>query len=306
MSDETTALSLREMNITTAPMEVVGPFENWMNAEKFNHIQRIAKVFSTSDLVPVQYRNKESDCIIGVQMAFRLNVDPFMFLQNTHVIQGRPGMEAKLVIALVNNRGPFSGPIQWRFDGEKGNPDWRCTAYAVHRNTGELCEATVTWQMVTDEGWSGKSGSKWKTMPEIMFRYRSAAFLARLYCPEVLMGMMTVEETEDLATTTVVAPLFPERTVKKIDSTPLEIEVEPVDESKPEKEEKPVVSHETKLDQLIKLITGKEQAVLDYLIGIKWLKPEQGFEDLADAHLDVILKKPVPFLAAVEKGADNE
>ena len=43
-----------------------------------------------------------------------------------------------------------------------------------------------------------KNGSKWKTMPEQMLKYRAAAFFARTECPEVLMGFQTAEETEDV------------------------------------------------------------------------------------------------------------
>ena len=96
----------------------------------------------------------------------------------------------------MNKRGPFTGPIQWRFEGE--GDDRTCIAYATHRATNEVCEAPVSWRMVKAEGWLNKDGSKWKTMPEQMFRYRSATFLARLYCPEVMMGIRTVEELEDI------------------------------------------------------------------------------------------------------------
>jgi hypothetical protein len=35
-------------------------------------------------------------------------------------------------------------------------------------------------------------------MPQLMLRYRAAALLVRLYCPEVLMGYQTAEELEDV------------------------------------------------------------------------------------------------------------
>jgi len=55
----------------------------------------------------------------------------------------------------------------------------------------------VTMQMAKDEGWISKSGSKWKTMPDLMIRYRAASFWGRLYVPDIMMGMHTVEEVED-------------------------------------------------------------------------------------------------------------
>jgi hypothetical protein len=55
--------------------------------------------------------------------------------------------------------------------------------------------------MAKAEGWYGKAGSKWKTMPELMLQYRAAAFFGRLYCSDILMGMQTVEEVADITTT---------------------------------------------------------------------------------------------------------
>jgi len=53
--------------------------------------------------------------------------------------------------------------------------------------------------MAVDEGWYNRKGSKWKTMPDLMLRYRSASFLGKLYAPECLMGMQTVEELHDIS-----------------------------------------------------------------------------------------------------------
>ena len=52
--------------------------------------------------------------------------------------------------------------------------------------------------MANAEGWVSKAGSKWKTMPELMMRYRAAAFFGRLYAPEITMGMHSVEEVVDI------------------------------------------------------------------------------------------------------------
>ena len=51
--------------------------------------------------------------------------------------------------------------------------------------------------MAKDEGWYGKNGSKWKTMPELMLQYRAAAFFQRVYAPEISMGLITREEFDD-------------------------------------------------------------------------------------------------------------
>lgn len=42
-----------------------------------------------------------------------------------------------------------------------------------------------------------ENGSKWKTMPQLMLRYRAASFFSSLNCPELTMGIYTKEEIED-------------------------------------------------------------------------------------------------------------
>ena len=48
------------------------------------------------------------------------------------------------------------------------------------------------------EGWSSKTGSKWATMPELMIRYRAAAFWGRLYASDLLLGLQSQEEVVDV------------------------------------------------------------------------------------------------------------
>lgn len=57
---------------------------------------------------------------------------------------------------------------------------------------------SVSMEMAVKEGWYGKNGSKWQTMPEVMLRYRTASFFGKLYAPELLMGLQTVEEMQDI------------------------------------------------------------------------------------------------------------
>lgn len=53
--------------------------------------------------------------------------------------------------------------------------------------------------MAKSEGWLGKNGSKWQTMPQIMLRYRAASFFGRMNCPELTMGIYTKEEVIEIA-----------------------------------------------------------------------------------------------------------
>ena len=51
--------------------------------------------------------------------------------------------------------------------------------------------------MANAEGWVQKNGSKWKTMPQVMLRYRAASFFARMNCPELTLGYYSQDEVID-------------------------------------------------------------------------------------------------------------
>lgn len=169
----------------------------------FELVQRQAKMLASSTLVPKEFQGNMANCAIGLNIAKRLGADPFMVLQNIDVIHGRPSFRATFLIAMVNASGRFS-PIKFNLEGD--GADRTCHAYATDKASGETVEGpVVSMAMAKAEGWSTKAGSKWLTMPELMLRYRSAAFFARLYAPDITLGMQTAEEVEDIA--------FPERNV---------------------------------------------------------------------------------------------
>ena len=170
----------------------------FFNIAKFEHAQRVATMLSKSDLLPEQFRGNIGNCFIALNLAVRMGIDPFMLAQSMYVVHGRPGFEAKLLIALLQSSGRF-GPLYYKFEGSGKTRS--CLAYAKDLKTGEVIEGPpVTWEMVEGEGWNKPKGSmpsKWSTMPDLMFRYRASTFFARVYDPGALMGMHTMDELED-------------------------------------------------------------------------------------------------------------
>ena len=164
----------------------------------FEMLQRQAKMFSASTLVPKEFQGNLANCAIGINIAKRLGADPFMVLQNIDIIHGRPSFRATFLIAMVNSAGRFE-PLQFRMEGEEGKPSRSCVAWTKSKPEGTPLEGPkITLEMAKAEGWSTKNGSKWLTMPELMLRYRAAAFFARLYAPDITLGMHTSDELQDL------------------------------------------------------------------------------------------------------------
>lgn len=168
--------------------------------EMFERAQRMANALCSSDLVPTNYQGKDKigNTMIALDLAMRINMSPLMVMQNLYIVHGKPSWSGQFIIASINATGKFS-PLRFREFGEKGTDSWGFVAYAIENSTGEKLEgAPIDMAMVKAEGWMAKNGSKWKTMPELMFRYRAATFFGRLYCPEILMGMRVEGEVEDI------------------------------------------------------------------------------------------------------------
>jgi hypothetical protein len=172
----------------------------------FEMLQRQAKMFAASSLVPKEFQGNVANCAIGIDIAKRLGASPFMVLQNIDIIHGRPSFRATFLIAMVNAAGRFE-PLQFKMDGTEGKPDRSCIAWTKSKADGAMLEGPkITLEMAKAEGWSAKNGSKWLTMPELMLRYRAAAFFARLYAPDITLGMMTAEEVSDTVERDVTPP----------------------------------------------------------------------------------------------------
>jgi len=162
----------------------------------FELSQRAASALAASTLVPQQFRNV-ANALIAIDMANRLKCSPLMVMQQLYVVQGKPSWSAQFVIAAINACGRFT-PLRFVLTGE--DMARQCHAEATDRATGQIIEGPmVTMQMAKAEGWMDKSGSKWKTMPELMLRYRAGTFFGRLYAPDVLMGLYTQDEALDIA-----------------------------------------------------------------------------------------------------------
>lgn len=189
--------------VTTTAVATVEKVDNGKpalyNPAAFDQIWRAAKLFSSSDLVPACYKGKPENCFIAIEMADRLGINPFAVLQSLVIIQGKPAMEAKLITALVNDSGMFVDPLEYEVVGDDPfAADYKVRCFATMRKTGKLCLGPwIDYKMVKGEGWLDKGGSKWKTMPGIMFMYRAASFFAKIYCSNITMGMQTREEMED-------------------------------------------------------------------------------------------------------------
>jgi hypothetical protein len=170
----------------------------------FDAAQRMAKALSSSTLVPEIYQGQQgfANSLIAMEIAGRMRMSPLLVMQNLHIVKGRPSWSSQFLIAKVNADGRFT-PLRFVLD-DQDNPSW-CYAESQERTSGEILRGEkITLEMVKREGWyskidrHGKETSKWQSFPGQMFRYRAASFWARVYCPEISLGLTTSEEAIDI------------------------------------------------------------------------------------------------------------
>lgn len=190
--DENANRTVEESTALTSPAQSYAP-TMWTDNKLLAQAYKAAQYLSSSDLVPEQtYKNKPQNCLIALDLANRINMSPLVVMQNLYIVKGKPAWSGQFCVSLINACGRFS-PL-----------DFVATENGMFCKAARLSDGVVltgpevTWDMVKSEGWLDKNGSKWKTMPQLMFRYRAAAFFARSYCPELLMGVQTAEEVRDV------------------------------------------------------------------------------------------------------------
>jgi hypothetical protein len=186
---------------------------NFFDPDAFATIQRVCNMFACSELVPAMYRISEgnpkekaiANCMIALETANRIGASPLMVMQNMYIVHGQPAWSAKFLTATVNGCGRYHsirykmeklGTVKWE---NKDIDNWQCIAYTNEKGSDEILESIpVDIAMAIKEGWYGKKGSKWQTIPKLMLQYRAVTFWTRAYAPELSMGIKPEDEIRDI------------------------------------------------------------------------------------------------------------
>lgn len=189
VAQETKEVATHKNNnkVTDYSLGIFGTSDNFIMA------MQMAKALSASTLVPREYQGNESNCLIAIDMSQRFGASPFEIMRNLDIIQGRPSWKASALIGMINASNRYDMELQ--FDEKKdakGKP-FSCQCWTT-KHGRRVDGPVVDMDMAIAEKWVDKNGSKWKTMPQVMLRYRAASFFSRMNCPEISMGLYTSDE----------------------------------------------------------------------------------------------------------------
>ena len=186
-------MKVESANTDTLPT-VGANFDPLVNVDSFEMLQRHAKMYAASSLLPDRFKGKIADCAIGIEMARMLQVHPLYLFKNLYIVHGSPGIQGELAKALVDAYGGYAHELRYEWVGTKGSDDFGCFAWTTTKDGAKVKGSTIDMKMAKSEGWS--KNPKWSSMPEQMMQYRAASFFARANCGRVLGGLQIIDEVE--------------------------------------------------------------------------------------------------------------
>ncbi|VXC87051.1 Enterohemolysin [Enterobacterales bacterium 8AC] len=167
--------------------------------------------------VPKHLQNNPADCMAIAMQAAQWQMNPFAVAQKTYTVNGVLGYEAQLVNAVITTRGPLLDRINYDWFGP-----WEKVIgkFEIRQNEKKQEYRVPGWKMADEAGigikvWATLKGEDeprelvlllaqartrnstlWADDPRQQLAYLAVKRWARLYCPEVILGVYTIDELE--------------------------------------------------------------------------------------------------------------
>lgn len=202
----------------------------WVEAARHAH-QLVAPLVGTA-FVPDTYKPKIdpratpeqraearataiANATAAVLQGITLGLDPMTSLQQIYIVHGRPGMYARIMVALVQSRGHEV----WTED----LTDTRAVVCGRRRGSDAVERVTVTMDQARKAGWATRNENYQKT-PQDMLWARAASRVCSRVAPDALMGIASVEEVQDelAAPNAALRTVAPRRRVQAVAAAPAE------------------------------------------------------------------------------------
>nr|WP_329601706.1 RecT family recombinase [Plesiomonas shigelloides] len=192
-----------------------------MNADFMMSVDRMADIMASGKAtVPDHLRGNKADCYAVCLQALQWGMNPFPVAQKTHLVHGTLGYEAQLVNAVVVNSGVIKGRFDYEFFGDwervlgkithkTKNKDGKTTEFRQpdwslddEKGCGVCVSATLnTGEVRTIELFLSQARTRnstlWADDPKQQLAYLAVKRWARLYTPDVIMGVYSVDELQE-------------------------------------------------------------------------------------------------------------
>lgn len=164
---------------------------------------RMAKGLIMSGLLPKSIKTAEQAFAI-ITLGAELGFAAWQSMNSIDVIQGKPTLKPQAMLALIHRSG-LAELVKIPNVDEIAKAN--AATVTMTRKGGMTHTETFTWEMAelmeTTEYVDNQKRTipmvqkyNWRTMPEIMMKWRAVSACARVVFPDVIMGMYTADEID--------------------------------------------------------------------------------------------------------------
>jgi hypothetical protein len=139
------------------------------------------------EFVPAEFNNRAEAIMAAILTGAELGRGPMWSLRSMHVVNGKPGLSAEAMRALVL----AAGHEIWLTE----HTDHTVTIAGRRRGSDRTTE--VTWTRAQAERARLTRNPAWGDYPRAMLTARATAELCRILFPDVVAGIQPLEELED-------------------------------------------------------------------------------------------------------------
>ena len=175
---------------------------NWLTATTMEQAVKVAEMLAKSSLVPKAYQGQPANVLVAMAYGESFGMQPLQAMQSVAVVNGMPGLYGDGLLAVCRSCSDWEW-MQEAIDGETAI----CTA--KRRNEPEVT-ATFSVQDAKRAQLWGKAGP-WTQYPTRMLAMRARAFALRNLYADVLRGMGSAEELQDIPAETPAVQVEPAR-----------------------------------------------------------------------------------------------
>lgn len=167
-----------------------------LDTGRFEHTCRIAGMMARANLIPKHlkgdnFEQTQANCFLVVNQAFRWKLDPFAIAPETYEVGGKLGFQGKLIAAVINARAGLVEKLTYTFNDKTGDA---LEVTVSGRLKGEDKPRTVTVSV----GQARTTNQMWTKDPQQKLIYSGATKWARRHVPEVILGVLTDDDAEQI------------------------------------------------------------------------------------------------------------
>lgn len=175
---------------------------------------------SAKATIPKHLQGNTGDCMAVIMQASNWGMNPYAVAQKTHLVNGVLGYEAQLINAVINSSNAIQDRLNYdwfgdwskvigkfkEMNGQNGKyikPDWSFAdeaglgikVWATLRGEDDPRELTLLLSQATV-----RNSTLWASDPKQQLAYLAVKRWARLYLPDVILGVYTPDELKETDT----------------------------------------------------------------------------------------------------------